>query len=83
MSLLTLFEAFLLVIAFYSLSQFSGTPKYLVPLACLFCMFWIQKLEGKMKEDKEARKRLLEHKLEKHHESIRNKEKGEAVPSAT
>jgi hypothetical protein len=83
MNLLALFEVFLLVVAFFGISKFSGVPRFLVPLACLFCMFWIQKLERIMKEDKEAKKRLLEYKLEKHHESIREKRKAAATPSAT
>ncbi len=83
MNLLALFEIFLLVIAFYGLSKFSGVPRSLVPLACFFCMFWMQKLERKMKEDKEAKKILLQYKLEKHHESIRKKGEAAATPSAT
>ena len=67
MNLLTLFEVFLLVLSFYSLAGFTGVSKYTVPLACLFCIFWVQRLEKRMKEEEEARKKLLEYRLEKHH----------------
>ena len=67
MNLLTLFEVFLLVLSFYSLASFSGVSKYTVPLACLFCIFWVQRLEKRMKEEEEARKKLLQYRLEKHH----------------
>jgi len=69
MNILTLFEIFLLVLSFYSIASFPGVSKYTVPLACLFCIFWVQKLEKKMKEDEEAKRRLLQHRLEKHFES--------------
>lgn len=68
MNLLTLFEIFLLAVSFYSIASFSGVSKYTVPLACLFCIFWVQRLEKKMKEEEEAKKRLLQYRLEKHHE---------------
>jgi len=69
MNLLTFFEIFLLVLSFYSIASFTGASKYTVPLACLFCIFWVQKLEKKMKEEEEAKRRLLQHRLEKHYES--------------
>jgi hypothetical protein len=69
MNFLTLFEIFLLVLSFYSIASFTGASKYTVPLACLFCIFWVQKLEKKMKEDEEAKRKLLRHRLEKHFES--------------
>ena len=69
MNFLTLFEIFLLALSFYSIASFPGASKYTVPLACLFCIFWIQKLEKKMKEEEEAKRRLLQHKLEKHYEA--------------
>jgi hypothetical protein len=69
MNLLILFEIFLLALSFYSIASFSGTSQYTVPLACLFCIFWVQKHEKKMKEDEEAKRRLLQHKLEKHYEA--------------
>lgn len=78
MSLLILFEVFLLVVAFFGLYSFTGQSRLLIPLACLFCMFWVQRLENKQKEDAEAKKRLLQYKLEKHHENM--KKKGESAP---
>ena len=69
MNVLTLFEIFLLVLSFYSIASFTGASKYTVPLACLFCIFWVQKLEKKMKEDEEAKRKLLQHRLEKHYEN--------------
>ena len=69
MNLLTLFEVFLLVLSFYSLASYSGASQYTIPLACLFCIFWVQKLEKKKKEEEEVRRRVLEYRLKKHHES--------------
>jgi hypothetical protein len=69
MNLLTLFELFLLVVSFYSLSSYSGASRYTIPLACLFCIFWVQKLEKRMKEEEDLRKRVLQHRLKKHRES--------------
>ena len=70
MRILLFFEIFLLAVCFYSLFYFSGLSKHLVPLACLFCIFWVYKLERKMKEEEEARKRLLEFRMEKHRENV-------------
>jgi hypothetical protein len=69
MNLLTLFEVFLLALSFYSIANFSGVSKYAVPLACLFCILWVQKLEKKTREEEEARRRLLQYRLEKYHKS--------------
>lgn len=67
MNFLTLFEVFLVALSFFSIASFTGVSKYTVPLACLFCIFWVQKLEKQMKEEEEARKRLLQYRLDKHH----------------
>ena len=69
MNLLTLFEVFLLALSFYGLANYSGASQYTIPLACLFCIFWVQKLEKRMKEEEEVRKRVLEYRLKKHRES--------------
>ena len=69
MNLLTFFEIFLLLLSFYSIANFTGASKYTVPLACLFCIFWVQRLEKKMKEEEDAKRRLLQHRLEKHYEA--------------
>ena len=69
MNLLTLLEVFLLVLSFYGLASYSGPSQYTVPLACLFCIFWVQKLEKRMKDEEDVRKRVLEHRLKKHRES--------------
>jgi hypothetical protein len=74
MNLLTFFELFLLALSFYSIASFDGLSKYTVPLACLFCIFWVQRLEKKMKEDEEARRKLLQYRLEKYHESQEQQE---------
>ena len=70
MHLLVLFDIFLLAVCYYSMSNFSSAARLLVPLACLFCMFWIQKLDKQIREDKERQKRLLRSKLEKHHAAM-------------
>ena len=69
MNFLTLFELFLLALSFYSLASYSGASQYTVPLACLFCIFWVQKFEKKTKEEEDVRKRVLEYRLKKHRES--------------
>ncbi len=63
-----LFEVFLLVLSFYGLTHYTGLSRYTVPLACLFCIFWVQKLEKRMREEEEAKKRLLQYRLRKHRE---------------
>ncbi len=69
MNLLTLFEVFLLALSFYGLASYSGASQYTIPLACLFCIFWVQKLEKRKKEEQAVRRRVLEYRLKKHHES--------------
>jgi len=69
MNLLTLFEVFLLALSFYSLASYSGASQYTIPLACLFCIFWVQKLEKRMKEEEAVRRRVLEYRLKKHRET--------------
>jgi 4-hydroxybenzoate polyprenyltransferase len=69
MNLLTLFEVFLLALSFYGLANYSGASQYTIPMACLFCIFWVQKLEKRRKEEEEIRKRVLEYRLKKHRES--------------
>ena len=69
MNLLTLFEVFLLVLSFYGLAGCSGASQYTIPLACLFCIFWVQRLEKGMKEEEKVRRRVLEYRLKKHRES--------------
>ena len=69
MNFLTLFEVFLLVLSFYSLASCSGASQYTIPLACLFFIFWVQRLEKGMKEEEKVRRRVLEYRLKKHRES--------------
>lgn len=53
---LLLFQFFLVIFAFYSLQEFSGNQKFLVPLICLVTMFLIGKVKIKFTEGSEQEK---------------------------
>ncbi len=66
MGIFSLFELFLVVFTFYAVVKFEGGAKIVVPALCLAVVFLFERLQGRLKEDEEARKRLLRYKLEDH-----------------
>jgi len=66
MGIFSLFELFLVVFTFYAIIKYDGVMRVLVPIMCLVAVFLFERLQGRMKEDEEAKKRLLKYKLDDH-----------------
>jgi len=66
MGIFSLFELFLVLFTFYAIIKFDGVVRILVPIMCLVVVFLFERLQGRMKEDEEAKKRLLKYKLDDH-----------------
>ncbi len=66
MGIFSLFELFLVLFTFYAIIKFDGVVRILVPIMCLVAVFLFERLQGRMKEDEEAKKRLLKYKLDDH-----------------
>ena len=66
MGIFSLFELFLVLFTFYAIIKFDGVVRILVPIMCLVAVFLFERLKGRMKEDEEAKKRLLKYKLDDH-----------------
>ena len=66
MGIFSLFELFLVLFTFYAIIKFDGEVRILVPIMCLVAVFLFERLKGRMKEDEEAKKRLLKYKLDDH-----------------
>jgi len=64
MGLFTLFELFLVIFSLYAILKYEGGMRILVPVMCLVAVFLFERLQARLKEDEEARKRLLKYKLE-------------------
>ena len=77
MGIFSLFELFLVIFTFYAILKYEGGTRILIPILCLGAVFLFERLQGRLKEDEEAKKRLLQYKLEDHQKEI-VKEKSEA-----
>ena len=66
MRFLSLFELFLVLFTSYAIFNYEGDIRILVPILCLVAIFLFERLQGRLKVDEEARKRLLKYKLEDH-----------------
>jgi len=64
MRVLSLFELLLALFAFYALFTYEAGKGMMVPVLCLCTMYLFEKLRQRMKEDEEARKRLLRYEEE-------------------
>lgn len=64
MRMLSLFELLLGLFSFYALFTYEAGKGMLVPVLCLCTMYLFEKLRQRMKEEEEARKRLLRYKEE-------------------
>ena len=74
MGIFSLFELFLIMFTFYAILKYEGGIRILVPILCLIAVFLFERLQGRLKEDEEAKKRLLMYKLEDHRkETIQGK----------
>ncbi len=77
MGLFTLFELFLVSITIYAIFEYEGGMRILVPILCLVVVFIFERLQERLKEEAEAKKRLLKYKLENHKkDSIEENTKG-------
>ena len=76
MGLFTLFELFLVSFTIYAIFKYEGGMRILVPVLCLVVVFIFERLQERLKEEAEAKKRLLKYKLENHKkDSMRRKYK--------
>jgi len=74
MGIFSLFELFLVLFTFYAILKYEGGMRIIVPILCLIAVFLFERLQGRLKEDEEAKKRLLMYKLEDHRkETIQGK----------
>ena len=74
MGIFSLFELFLIIFTFYAIIKYEGGMRILVPILCLIAVFLFERLQGRLKDDEEAKKRLLMYKLEDHRkETIQGK----------
>ena len=64
MGIFSLFELFLVLFTFYAIIKYDGVMRVVVPILCLIVVFLFERLQGRMKEDEEAKKRLLKYKLD-------------------
>lgn len=64
MGVFSLFELFLVVFSLYAILKYEGGMRIIVPILCLIVVFLFERLQTRLKEDEEARKRLLKYKLE-------------------
>jgi hypothetical protein len=64
MKTITLFELFLALFALYALFNYKTGTDVIIPLLCLFTIFLFEKLRQRIKEDTDAKKRLLKYQIE-------------------
>ena len=80
MGIFSLFDLFLVIFTFYAIIKYEGGMRILVPFLCLAAVFLFERLQGRLKEDEEARKRLLRYRLEDSlKESIKTESSGDVV----
>ena len=79
MGIFSLFELFLVLFTFYAIVKYDGLVRVLVPIMCLVAVFLFERLQGRMKEDEEAKKRLLKYKLDDHRKEAIQMESGEDI----
>jgi len=80
MGLFSLFELFLVVFTLYAILKYEGGMRILVPIMCLVAVFLFERLQARLKENEEARKRLLKYKLEDYgKKSVQTKSRGDTV----
>ena len=79
MGIFSLFELFLVLFTFYAIIKYDGVMRAVVPILCLVAVFLFERLQGRMKEDEEAKKRLLKYKLDDHRKEAIQMESGENI----
>jgi len=79
MGVFSLFELFLVIFTFYAILKFDGGMRALVPILCLVAVFLFERVQGRLREDEEARKRLLRYELEDYRKDDMKTGSGEEV----
>ena len=80
MGVFSLFELFLVLFTFYAILKYEGGMRILVPILCLVAVFLFERLQGRLKEDEEAKKRLLKYKLEDYGKGVvKTESRGDVV----
>jgi hypothetical protein len=64
MKTISIFELLLALFAFYTLFKYEVGIGILVPILCLFTIFLFERLRQRIKEDQEAKMRLLQYEKE-------------------
>ena len=64
MKTITLFELFLALFALYALFTYKTGTDVIIPVLCLFTIFLFEKLRQRIKEDNDAKERLLQYQIE-------------------
>lgn len=64
MKTISFFELILALLAFYTLCKYDVGTGLLIPILCLFTMFLFERLRQRIKEEEEARIRLLKYEKE-------------------
>jgi hypothetical protein len=66
MRFFALFELLLVVFAFYGIIKYEGALRALIPMLCLFTVFLVERLQGRMDETEEAKNRLRRYQIEEY-----------------
>lgn len=64
MKTISLFELALALFAFYTLCKYDVGTGILIPILCLFTIFLFERLRQRIKEEEDARMRLLKYEKE-------------------
>ena len=73
MGIFSLLQLFLVLFTFYAVVKYEGGMRVLVPIICLIAVFLLERLQARLKEEKEAKRRLLKYKLEDYKKKEGNK----------
>jgi len=73
MGLFSLVELFLVLFTIYALFKYEGGTRILVPLLCLVAVYLFERLQGRMEDNEQARKRLLKYSLEDHRKKTKTR----------
>jgi hypothetical protein len=78
MEFLSLIELFLVLSTFVVILKYEGGMRLLVPILCFIAVFFLERLQKRMKEEEVAKKRLLKYKLEDYRkEVLKGKSRGD------
>lgn len=64
MKTITLFELFLALFALYAIATYKTGTDIIISVMCLFTIFLFEKLRQRIKEDADAKERLLKYQIE-------------------